>query len=208
MAEISSTYLNIYMKHSCTEALGPGKRYALWVQGCPFRCKGCLAPDTLPLEGGERVLVSDLAKEIIQASNDLDGITISGGEPFLQAAPLSELIRLVRSEWNAGVIVYSGFTFQQLSQINSLSQKYQFDLLLNQVDLLIDGQFIENKNDGLSLRGSANQQVIALTERYQDEIGIYGKQGRKVEMVIKGQAYDLIGVPPINMLDLINSPKT
>ena len=92
------------MTRKTTEVLGPYKRYAIWVQGCNKRCKGCIAPGAQPLSGGYSVSVEDLAADILSVS-DIEGITISGGEPFLQQEALCELIALVRRKRDIGVIV-------------------------------------------------------------------------------------------------------
>ena len=63
-------------------ALGPGRRVALWVAGCPLRCPGCITPQLLEAGGGRAVAVDRLAERILHLEDDLDGITLSGGEPF------------------------------------------------------------------------------------------------------------------------------
>src|SRR5947207_12067562 len=80
----------------CT-VLGPGTRAVLWVQGCPFRCPGCVAPETLPFRGGEAVSVASLADELIGLP-EIEGVTFSGGEPMSQAAALARLVDLVRTK--------------------------------------------------------------------------------------------------------------
>jgi len=201
--------LSLYMRTLRTEALGPGSRYALWVQGCPFRCQGCLASESLPSEGGEWITVETLASEILSVREGLEGITISGGEPFMQASALSQLIQLIRAEWDAGVIVYSGFTLEQLQRRADSVHSRAIRALLDQIDLLIDGQYIESLNDGKSLRGSSNQVVTPLSERYLDSLDLYGQQGRKVELLVRpNQTFNLVGVPPLDLLDRLRAPQT
>ncbi len=183
--------LKLYAKVSRTQTLGCFSRFAIWVQGCPFRCVGCMTPDSLPLEGGETVTINALADEIL-ATVDIEGLTITGGEPFLQAQELALLIQQIRLQRDIGVIVYSGYEFKELQR--QAQKKSAIADLLTSIDLLIDGQFIENLNDGLSLRGSANQQIYALTERYHDKLHLYGQAQRQVEIHLQATQMMVVGI--------------
>src|SRR3979409_584909 len=97
----------------CTEAEGPGRRFAVWLQGCPLRCPGCCNPQMLPFEGGEEVLVCDLgarARDVADREG-VEGITLLGGEPTAQARGASALARGVRRS-GLSVMVFSGFTLE------------------------------------------------------------------------------------------------
>src|SRR5438034_9526707 len=83
----------------CTEAEGPGRRYALWFQGCPLRCPGCCNPEMLPFAGGTPRAVADVLAEIA-ASRDgegIEGITLLGGEPLAHATGAAALARGTRA---------------------------------------------------------------------------------------------------------------
>jgi anaerobic ribonucleoside-triphosphate reductase activating protein len=143
------------------EVLGPGRRAVIWVQGCPLRCPGCLAPQTLPFDGGTVVPVADLAAWLI-GLDDIEGVTISGGEPFAQADSLAALIdqvRSVRPDFTA--MCYSGFTLAALRRGTSGQRD-----LLDRIDLLVDGPYQRGKHGNLRWRGSANQRIVALSGRY------------------------------------------
>ena len=103
--------LKISHMEESTELLGPFDRFVIWVHGCCFDCEGCLAVNT---KNGafEEIEVSRLARRIAESS--CEGITVSGGEPFLQAAALLELIKEVKSIRDIGVIIYSGFTMDEI----------------------------------------------------------------------------------------------
>ena len=177
--------LALYMKHPITEALGPYKRYALWVQGCNKRCPGCISPDAQPLDGGYAVDTNVLASEILSRS-DLEGITISGGEPFLQQEALCELIDSVRLKKDLGVIIYTGMLYSEIEN-SPLTQR---------CDLIIDGEYIKELNDDKSLRGSSNQNVICISDRYLDVLDEhYGRPGRKVEFIQQANTFNMIGIP-------------
>src|SRR5476651_1168381 len=96
----------------CT-VLGPGVRAVFWVKGCPLRCPGCVAPETLPFAGGEVVPISRLAEEIA-ALREIEGLTFSGGEPMAQAAALAELVDSVRARRDLSVVCYTGFPLAHL----------------------------------------------------------------------------------------------
>src|SRR3954467_15596712 len=82
----------------CTEAEGPGKRFALWFQGCPLRCPGCCNPEMLPFEGGREVAVADVLGQVREAAGQhgVGGVTLLGGEPMAHAAGAAALARGVR----------------------------------------------------------------------------------------------------------------
>lgn len=179
--------LRIFIKEKSIQTLGPGNRYGIWVQGCNRRCSGCVAEQSQPLNGGTLVDVGGLAWEII--CSDVEGLTISGGEPFLQADALTELITLIRAKKDIGVIVYTGYLREELKNVPG------GDSFLQQIDLLIDGPYKRELDDGKSLRGSSNQRVIALTDRYQDYLHMYGTEGRKTEVFKHGDTINIVGIP-------------
>lgn len=141
--------------------LGPGQRAVIWVQGCPLRCPGCLAPQTLPFSGGTAMAVADLAAWLAGLP-DVEGVTLSGGEPFAQAGPLALLldeVRVARPDFTA--MSYSGFTHAALRR-GTAGQR----ALLDRLDLLVDGPYQRGRHGDLRWRGSSNQRVIALSGRY------------------------------------------
>lgn len=178
---------------SCT-VLGPGgNRAVLWVYGCCFHCRGCIAE--LYKDGPyQEVTAEALADWYCSGSVQTEGITISGGEPFLQAGELAEMLRQIRQRRDIGVIVYTGFLYEELlsrSQTEEGIRKF-----LEEIDLLIDGPYMEEFDQNQMAVGSSNQRIIQLTERYRDMAeAYYGMQGRKVEIrIFEGKAM-LVGVP-------------
>lgn len=177
--------LRLYMTAPCSEVLGPYKRFIVWVQGCKRRCKGCIAKDSWALDGGELVEVDAIVQQILRQEN-IEGITISGGEPFLQQDALCELISKVREHKNIGVIIYTGMKYSEIENT----------ALAHSADLIIDGEYVKELNDNKSLRGSSNQNVLCLTERYKDIISeYYGRQGRKIELILADGITKMIGIP-------------
>lgn len=151
-------FLQIGMLCASTTALGPGRRFVIWLQGCKRRCYGCASPEFQPLDGGTRISVDQLLDKIVE-STDIDGLTVSGGEPMLQKEALSSLLHKVREmRPDLSVILFTGY----------LLEDFQSDVskdVLDCIDLLIDGEYYHEQNDDMGLRGSANQRLHFLTSR-------------------------------------------
>jgi len=172
------------MTTKSTKALGPYNRYVIWVQGCQKRCHGCISPDSQPIDGGYEEDVDVIVADVIKTP-DIEGITISGGEPFLQVEPLVYLIKKIKLTKDIGVIVYTGMLFQEIeeSELKKVS------------DIIIDGEYQDELNDDLSLRGSSNQNIYLITKKYENEANIYGVQGRKIELYVRDGYATMIGIP-------------
>lgn len=133
---------------------GPGIRMAIFFQGCLHKCEGCHNPGSWPMYGGEKVDTNDLMKKM---ANDplLDGITLSGGEPFLQPQPALALARFARQK-GLSVWCYTGYTFEQINEWQDNRKT-----LLQSIDVLVDGPFkLEEKSLDIPWRGSRNQRLI------------------------------------------------
>lgn len=132
---------------------GEGYRFTIFTQGCPHHCEGCHNPQTWGHEGGEFVETSELIEEI-STNPLLQGVTFSGGEPFLQPEPLSEIADWAH-ENNLDVWSFSGWTFEELCSNPARKS------LLEKVDVLVDGKFILAERDlTLLFRGSRNQRLV------------------------------------------------
>jgi len=132
---------------------GPGIRYTVFTQGCPHRCEGCHNPETHDPSGGYDITAGEILQNI-RKNPLLDGVTLSGGEPFMQPKQLLPLVRKVKEE-GLSVIVYSGYTFEELMR------NADAVALLQYADILIDGRFIlADRSLELLFRGSKNQRII------------------------------------------------
>lgn len=137
---------------------GPGLRMVIWTQGCIHNCKGCHNPQTHTLNEGYEVDTEEVIDKI-KSLKLQKGITLSGGEPFLQPEALEKVAKEAKSK-GLDVWAYTGFTFEQLLDKNNESYFKNLNLLRN-VDVLVDGKFIEEKKDiSLKFRGSSNQRII------------------------------------------------
>lgn len=175
----------------CT-VLGPGCRAVLWVQGCPFRCPGCIAPQAQPFCGGQTVSVTEMADHLV-ALEDIQGLTLSGGEPMCQAPALSHLIDRVRAKRDMSVLCYTGYEFAWLMSRGTESQRQ----LLYRLDLLIDGEYIAERHTDLQWRGSDNQRLHVLSPRHADLMADGAERGIRVEFSLgaDGSIY-WMGIPP------------
>jgi anaerobic ribonucleoside-triphosphate reductase activating protein len=135
---------------------GPGIRFVIFAQGCQRGCPKCHNPQTHDLQGGEEVTVDEILA-MIDSNPLLDGVTFSGGEPFLQAKALAELATHCRNR-NLSVVVYTGFYYEE---ILAGSENQDWQKLLEQTDILIDGPFEhEKRTTEFAFRGSSNQRLL------------------------------------------------
>ena len=152
-----------------TRAEGPGKRLALWVQGCPFRCKGCCNPEFLD-ESTTRVKRS--VNDMISAAKtsleeyQIEGVSFLGGEPFLHAENLGAVAKGVQA-LGLSVMIFSGYTLGELEREDAPKGA---KLLLAHCDLLVDGRFVQSKRERKRRYiGSSNQKLHFLSTRYSNE---------------------------------------
>ncbi|CAM3049408.1 4Fe-4S single cluster domain-containing protein [Skermania piniformis] len=151
---------------TATDAEGPGTRTAIWVQGCRIRCPGCFNPHLWGAAGGRRVELSGWLPPVLDdaAAGGVEGITLLGGEPFEQAAPLARLATAAR-ERGLSVMTFSGYTYAELRRW--AADRTDIAALLSHTDLLADGPFRADLLDHTRpWVGSSNQGLRALTPRY------------------------------------------
>ena len=163
-----------------TKVEGPETRYCIWVQGCSRHCKGCQAVHTWSHNAGILMNVEDIIADI-KLQKNIEGVTFLGGEPFEQAEPLGLIAKAVK-EMNLGVLCFTG------GLIESLRADKKNKLLLDNIDLLIDGSFEIDKVDySRPWCGSSNQRYHFLTNRYNEEI--FTKYKNKVEVNISKNGF-------------------
>jgi anaerobic ribonucleoside-triphosphate reductase activating protein len=140
--------------------LGPGRRICIWVQGCTLACRGCMTPELFQRHPASAVQVKELALRIIALAPGHDGLTVSGGEPFQQVEPLRRLLRMIRRHTSLDIMVYSGYTLEEIQAAGGSGVR-----LLAELDLLMDGRFVLEKTNRKLWRGSDNQRLHLLTPR-------------------------------------------
>lgn len=144
-----------------TEAEGPGRRFAVWVKGCPLRCAGCCNPELLDFSGGVE-WPTDALTERILATPGIEGVSFLGGEPMSQSAALLDVIRPVRTA-GLSIMVYTGFTLGELRA----RARPDINALLAAIDLLVDGRYERDRPEyRRRWIGSANQVMHFSSQRY------------------------------------------
>ena len=152
------------------QVLGPGNRIGIWLCGCNRACKGCSNPELWIQRDEFEIDVSNVASLIrkIAESHKVDGFTISGGEPFLQADELRLLLSFL-TPISTDILVYTGYRLEELRELHSKS----VNGILGSIAVVVDGAYIEDLNDNSVLRGSSNQQIHILNPDYEDSYRMY-----------------------------------
>ncbi len=188
----------------CTEAEGPGRRFAIWVQGCPLLCAGCCNPEMLPFEGGWETGVDAVVEKVRRAAQEdgVEGITLLGGEPLAQAEGVAALAREVQT-LGLSVMVFSGFT---LEEIRASADPHALDLLAH-TDLLVDGPYLRDRPEP-SRRwiGSSNQRIHALTDRYRVDDPLWSRPNT-LELRLVGGELTVNGFPASQAVGLWRRPR-
>ena len=141
------------------EVLGPGKRLGIWVCGCRRGCKGCSNPELWVQKPEYEVTVEDIMSLVsrISDSHKIDGFTISGGEPMDQPEGLSQLITQL-SAYSKDILIYTGYRIDEQKKREDPAT----NIILSRAAVLIDGEYREEENMDVLLRGSSNQRIHIL----------------------------------------------
>lgn len=143
-----------------SRANGPGVRMVIWFQGCTMGCPACFNPLSHPRARTWVVSIADMLKKIVNATSEVEGVTISGGEPLQQVTALEALLRGIREKTDLSILLFSGYTRVEIERM-PLGPS-----ILGMVDVLIAGRYVRSLQCGRGLRGSSNQEVCFLTPRY------------------------------------------
>ena len=165
--EIPPGHLNLMGYVDQSQVNGPGCRAVIWVQGCSRECPGCFNVESWSFDVNQLMSVDELVEKII--SNPLnEGVTFSGGEPFWQAESLAELARRVKAK-GLNVMSFTGFTLEQLQSKSAPTGSMD---LLAQLDILVDGAYLESYavNSPTSPVSSSNQRVHVFNLSLKDRI--------------------------------------
>jgi anaerobic ribonucleoside-triphosphate reductase activating protein len=170
---VSEHVVNLHAYEPRSRANGPGVRAVIWFQGCSLGCPGCFnpasqphtRPDGPPREDGRGVWpVRDLVARIRAEGDAIEGISVSGGEPFEQPESLLALLEAVRRDTELSVLVFSGHTRE------AIESEPLGPAILAHVDVLIDGPYVERLRLAEGLRGSSNQRIHLFSSRYTREV--------------------------------------
>lgn len=153
--------------------LGPGRRLGIWVQGCKRACPGCANPELWDPEGAGEVGVDFLAAAVNRLSRQgapgIEGVTISGGEPFLDPAGLGDMMDFLCSV-TSDILLYTGFRRRELAAYE--------ERILSRAAVIIDGPYLQEHNCGHPLKGSENQTIYYRDEETRAVYTAYEKEMR------------------------------
>ncbi len=170
--------------------LGYGRRFGIWLQGCMRNCPNCISPELKLSKEGILVPTAEIINRISRYDS-IDGLTISGGEPFDQINGLWELIDWFSASITDDILIYSGYTLEELRN----KRNHNIDLILNRISVLIDGTYIDSLNDGKGLRGSSNQKIHIWKNH--DRYSYIRETKRELQGVfLPDNSLWMIGIPP------------
>ena len=183
-----SDKVNLARLYYPVKTLGFGKRIGIWLAGCDRDCPYCITPELRDAKAGRAVSVDEIVGHAKKLCRDMDGFTISGGEPFFYREDLKALVRAI-SKLSEDIIIYTGYTLEELVKIHDEN----IDYVLDNISVLVDGPYVHELNDKKGLRGSSNQRihVFKFKERYAD----FEHEKRGVQVIVEGDRVITIGIP-------------
>ena len=171
---------------SFIETLGPGRRLCIWTNGCPRHCPGCVSKRLQKVNKNKDVEIEEFFK-----TYDIgvyDGVTISGGDPFMDSTELLHLLTYLKEHGAKDILVYTGYTYEEIMK----DQKMKACLAL--IDVLIDGPYIDALNDNKDpLRGSTNQNILYFNKEMKEKYEKYQQSHRRQMEEYRYESY-LVGV--------------
>lgn len=170
--------------------LGPGNRLAIWTNGCNKRCQGCVSKNLQIID--ERTNTDIIATLNEYRLDNVDGVTISGGEPFIQAKELKAVIEFLLEKNINDILIYSGYTYEELLDAKDDNINY----ILDNIAVLIDGEYIDYLNDNTSnIKGSTNQKMHIFNKEYEKKYIDYIKVERELEVFYVANLKIGVGIP-------------
>lgn len=199
--KIPPNHLNVGTFKHITEVEGPGKRFALWVQGCPYRCPGCCNPHLLEFKENKFTPILDIFNEILSVSDKIEGVTFIGGEPFAQAVALASLAEMIQ---NIGLSVMI-FTGHKMSLLKNGTIEGADDLIRFS-DIIVDGRFVQ-KSASMNRRyiGSDNQNIHILSDKYKHLIDNWPSGDDGIEFTFQNNELIINGYPHPDITKLIQN---
>jgi anaerobic ribonucleoside-triphosphate reductase activating protein len=186
--------LNLAAWQERSYANGPGARYVLWVQGCDLSCPGCSNPGMQPREPRHVMTVHSVVQAVCAAGGGVEGVTYTGGEPMLQAHALALISEPLR-EHGLSVFCFTGCRYETLAA----SPDPWIRRLLASVDVLVDGPFVREEASNLLWRGSRNQRILFLSERYRHLEERTRNAPAEVEVIIRDGELVVTGTWPADL---------
>ena len=170
------------------KVLGPGDRVGIWMRGCDKNCDGCLSPEMKLYDKSKEININDIVRMISSIPNRIEGVTISGGEPFYNPAALCELVSKL-NDITDDILVFSGYTYEELIVRNDEHIIQVFKI----ISAIIDGPFSKELHSDIGLKGSSNQRIIAF--KHFDKYENVDFERRELQIVIADKRLISIGIP-------------
>jgi len=190
--ELGTAVVALHALEPRSRANGPGVRFVVWFQGCNLGCPGCYNPETHEGDAPIQTRTGELAAQIA-AAKGIEGVSISGGEPMQQPEALLELLTILRQTTELSLLVFSGYRRAEVERM-ALGPA-----ILDQLDVLIDGRFVSTQRLATGLRGSRNQGIVLLSDRYQ-EAEVAATPPAEIKISASGEVV-LTGVDPLVLDD-------
>ena len=148
------------------KVLGPGQRIGIWFNGCHHYCKGCSNPELWEQSEKYHTSIETVMTMIegVTKNSVVDGFTLTGGDPLEQPEALKSLLPEI-ARYSEDIILYTGYKYDEIKESCKDILKY--------ISVLIDGPYIENRNEEELLRGSTNQQIIVLKKKFEERYREY-----------------------------------
>ncbi len=172
------------------KVLGPGNRIGIWVSGCNHRCKGCSNPELWKQEERYKITKEKFRELVLSISSKfkIDGFTLTGGDPFFDLESLEQILSVIYS-LSDEILVYTGYTIEKLQKDEKCSK------ILSKIAVLIDGPYIEDKNENVFLRGSSNQKILILNDKYRDKYENYISSGyNQIQNFVSKSGFISVGI--------------
>jgi anaerobic ribonucleoside-triphosphate reductase activating protein len=155
---VTALVVRVHAIEERSRANGPGARFVVWLQGCTLGCAGCFNPGTHDAAGGKEVAIAHIVAQLDGVAG-IEGLTLSGGEPLQQPAASAALLAAARAR-GLSTLVFSGYTLDEIRALDGGAA------VLAALDVLIDGRYVASERVASGLRGSANQRIHVLSDRY------------------------------------------
>jgi anaerobic ribonucleoside-triphosphate reductase activating protein len=177
--------------HYPITVLGPGRRVGIWFQGCTIGCQGCMSKDTWDPNSGHSMVIDDICELVMAARSDegLDGVTISGGEPFQQPEALRRLCSELRRRWpDVDILAYSGYRLSRLRRMHPT--------ILQLLDAIVSEPFVAGRPTEAQWRGSSNQELTILSRRGEVHYATASDvPGSRLQITVDEEGVWVAGIP-------------
>ncbi len=185
--------IKIHKLVECTFSEGPGKRFAIWVQGCNIHCAGCANREMWDHTAGKEYEVSEIVEKIRQNMMRIEGVTFLGGEPFEQIQAIREIVTSIKP-YGLSVLIFTGYRYEELLGFDDPNIME----ILHNTDVLVDGRFDKDDYDlSRPWVGSANQRYLFLSDRYSD----FTLEKNRIEIrITKDSRIEMIGMANIEVV--------